>query len=190
LFEAALMLPVLIFMIGALVVMSTRLSDNMFLAQSSRELALKLSRTNWLAQMGTGAHQFHINMNEPEVPSPSQAEYCLQNFADFNQYSPCGYADCDPCADIIIRWYVYKLFESKLLFIDWDNHPLDLEVSFGPPAEDPEGSDGLCFITVSMNAIHKGWLLGLDGELHTNARAPYVSNPVPNAGNGCDLYHP
>jgi hypothetical protein len=184
--EAAFVLPLLIFMIGALIVMSIRISDNMYLGQSSRELAIKLARLPWIAEAGTGTSTWQIDIDNAQgEPSETTAAACLDTLND-PSYDGCGSTGCNPCIETVILWYTYKLMRAKNMFVEW---PVTLQVTFGPPIpEDPTAAKGLCYITVQIAAIHRGWLLGLDGNLTAYARAPYVSNPVPAAGSSCALY--
>jgi hypothetical protein len=90
---------------------------------------------------------------------------------------------CTSCAQTVVGWYAQQAFKLKKLT---SSSNVTVRVKFAAPPSDPNASvSGLCMISVSASANAIGWL-GLGAStMSVTSSVPYVSGPVPPAGQNC-----
>jgi hypothetical protein len=181
--EAAIVLPVLLATIASIIVLGIRLSDHMYLTQAARELGVVLSRTPYMASLGSSLNTTYLISPSSEVDANGAAS-CLQTLTTGTScQGGQNYSQCSSCAETVVRWYAVQAFQIKKMMTQSD---LTLQVRFAAPPSDTNASQGLCMIFVSATANSTGWLRYLASTLTVSHWVPYVANPVPAAGQNCN----
>lgn len=182
--DVVILLPLLLTMIAGMFMLGTRISDYMYLNQSTRELGMILSKIPYMYELefsGEALRTFSINPNEEADPQEkSAAEACIATVSN-SSYTGClNGGDCS-CAVTIAEWYAKEFMRMKLMLIEW---PITVKVSYTARDTDPVNNpSGLCFINVETRASHRNWAMVGGGEVVAEAHVPYVSFPVPwNSG--------
>lgn len=174
--DVVIILPLLLTLIAGIFMLGTRLSDYMYLTQSTRELAMILSKIPYMHELrfyDDAARTFTINQGNILTTAQAEAEACIRKLTD-EQYVGCQNTpggDCS-CAFKIAQWYATQFMQMKLMLIEWP-----ITVFVGYSARDT--SSGLCFVDVTARADHRTWVMVGGGEVRAEAHVPYISNPVP-----------
>jgi hypothetical protein len=175
-------------MIGGMFMMGTRISDYMYLSQSSRELGLILSKMPFMYELQYSDEASRTLKIEPNKVVPAstrtEAEVCIQTVSD-PQYTGCkntAGGDCS-CALKIARWYATEFMRLKLILLKEGENFIYVKVDYS--ARPLDTSSGLCFIDVTSSAAHRAWAMVGGGDVRVEAHVPYVSNPVPWNGGTC-----
>jgi hypothetical protein len=185
--ESALILPLLFAAVAATVVMGVRLSDNLYLTQSTRELGVVLGRVPYMAALratgGDAAYTISLAASGAQTTESALAQTQLAALTA----GACGsaesyYSACTTAARGVTAWYARQILLMKRMMIS-DN--ITLNVQFGPPAVDPSATDGLCMLHITVTAEARAWASWALGQIVVSQSAPYVSSPVPGAGNSC-----
>ena len=175
--EAAIIFPVLLFICAGLLSLSVRISNYMYLNQIGRELVLQMGGVRCLAaSTSPGTHTFTVGPStfSPAIPSESEVLGCLSSIA-----SSCP-AVGSGCPLNVLRYYAANLVRSKPLHL---NGNITMQYSFNAPSSNP--TSGICLLTIRFTAQDKSWMNFVGGPIATITQGPYLSVPVPAAGNAC-----
>jgi hypothetical protein len=183
--EAALLIPVLILIAGALFTLGVRLSNYMYLNQIGRELVLQMATTRCLAnffESGSPAvHTYEVGPSQynPAPQPQSWADQCSGEVSPGMVVCP---STASGCPLDLVQYYGSLLVKSKPLILDGN---VTMKFSFAGPASDPTSVSGICIVRVEFEATDIGWLGYLGGPLRTVSEAPYTSVPMPGVGTSC-----
>lgn len=184
--DVVLILPLMLMMIAGMFMLGTRISDYMYLQQSTRELGMILSKIPYMYELGHSPVEyrtFSIDPKEVDMQgAKATAENCITAFSNPDpKYQGCTTSggDC-ACARHVAYWYAIEFMRMKLLLVEWP-----IEVKVGYTSRPGDTSSGLCFIDVETRASHHKWAMVGGGEVATEAHVPYVSYPVPWNNGAC-----
>lgn len=187
--ESALILPVILAAVAATIVMSLRLSDNLFLNQGARELAVVLGRVPCLVALrgagGSAPYTVSLSISADQSAASVVASgqlTALTNARNNNSCTTSNFGTLTSAARGMVGWYARQILVVKPMMV---SDSLTLNVTFGPPAADVTATNGLCMVHLTITAQSRGWLSWATGSLVVSQSAPYVSNPVPLAGSAC-----
>ena len=187
--EFSILLPVLLIMMGGLLGMGVRLSNYMYLNQIARELVLKMATTPYVAQVAyvnaPTSYEFTVGPSTYEfsgggsVISSNEAAACTTLLNTQTERCPGGNCSC-PLQ--LLHYYASTLVKTKNIRVTGD---VSMSFKFAPHPSAAPGSEGLCFLTVTMSASEAGWLTMAGGAFTVTASGPYLSGPVPTAAENC-----
>lgn len=175
--EAAIIVPILLFICAGLLGLSVRLSNYMYLNQIGRELVLQMGGIRCLAaSTPSGTHTMTMGPStfSPYIPTEGEVLTCLSSVA-----SSCP-AVGSGCPINVLRYYAANLIKSKPIRVSGD---ITMQYSFDAPASNP--SSGICLLTIRFTAQDSSWMNFIGGPITTFTQGPYLSVPVPAAGNAC-----
>lgn len=182
--DVVLLLPLILTMVAGVFMLGTRISDYMFLHQSTRELGMILAKIPYMHELEYSSEEDRTFLIDPKTVDiealKTAAENCIRMFS--NAYSGCrntSGGDCS-CARTVAYWYATEFMRMKLLLIEW---PIQVKVGYASRPLDT--TSGLCFIDVETRASHHNWAMVGGGEVATEAHVPYVSYPVPWNNGAC-----
>ncbi len=183
--DVVLLLPLILTMIAGMFMLGTRISDYMYLHQSTRELGMILSKIPYMHELEYAPEEYRTFLIDPNTVDTEAAkiaaEDCISTFSN-TQFQGCKQtsgSDCY-CARHVAYWYAIEFMRMKLLLIQWP-----IRVKVGYTSRPGDTSSGLCFIDVETKASHNNWAMVGGGEVATEAHIPYVSYPVPWNNGAC-----
>ena len=174
--EWAIVLPVVILFVAGILVLGTRYSDNMFVAQVSHEMALVVARVPGLDRAGNFTEPIVIGAVAADTDTASGCIDCLIN-GETSQCpitgEPGGVTVERQCATSIVTWYAEQFFATKGTFFE-PGIAVNVSMSgVGTPVP---------MISVSISATPKQWLLPSflqlpGGTVTMSSTLPYMVLP-------------
>ncbi len=183
--DVVLLLPLILTMVAGMFMLGTRISDYMYLHQSTRELGMILAKIPYMHELEYSGEEDRTFVIDPKTVDTealkTAAENCIRTFSDpeFRGCRNSSGGDCS-CARTVAYWYATEFMRMKLLLIEWP-----IQVKVGYTSRPGDTSSGLCFIDVETTASHHNWAMVGGGEVATEAHVPYVSYPVPWNNGAC-----